>query len=43
MENYKKIIEDIYFEIKTIDDTGEIANYIPELANVSDHNTYNNN
>ena len=38
MENYKKIIEDIYFEIKTIDDTGEIANYIPELANVFDHN-----
>ncbi|MBT4414061.1 MAG: glutaminase [Polaribacter sp.] len=38
MENYKKIIEDIYFEVKTIDDTGEIANYIPELANVSDHN-----
>ena len=36
--NYKKIIEDIYIEVKTIDDTGEIANYIPELANVSDHN-----
>lgn len=38
MENYKKIIEDIYLELKNIDDTGEVANYIPELATVSPDN-----
>ena len=32
MENYKKIIEDIYFDVKSVDDVGEVANYIPELA-----------
>jgi glutaminase len=32
MENYKKIIEDIYFDVKSVDDIGEVANYIPELA-----------
>ena len=38
MENYKKIIEDIYLELKNIDDTGKVANYIPELATVSPDN-----
>jgi glutaminase len=38
MENYKKIIEDIYLELKNVDDTGEVANYIPELATVSPDN-----
>ena len=32
MEDYKKIIEDIYFDVKSVDDVGEVANYIPELA-----------
>jgi glutaminase len=32
MENYKKIIEDIYFDVKSVDDVGEVDNYIPELA-----------
>lgn len=35
MENYKKIIEDIYSDVKNVDDIGEVANYIPELAFVS--------
>lgn len=38
MENYKKIIEGIYLDLESIDDTGEIANYIPELANVDPNN-----
>lgn len=38
MENYQKIIKQIYLDIKTVDDTGKVANYIPELANVSDSN-----
>ncbi len=38
MENYKKIIEDIYFEVKNVDDIGEVANYITELATVSPNN-----
>jgi glutaminase len=32
MENYKKIIKDIYFDVKNVDDIGEVANYISELA-----------
>lgn len=35
MQNYKKIIEDIYADVKNIDDIGKVANYIPELGNVS--------
>lgn len=35
MENYKKIIEEIYSEIITVDDIGKVANYIPELATIS--------
>jgi glutaminase len=38
MEDYKKIIEDIYFNVKSVDDLGKVANYIPELAHVSAHN-----
>ena len=32
MENYKKIIEDIYAEVENVEDIGTVANYIPELA-----------
>jgi glutaminase len=38
MENYKKIIKDIYLELKNVDDIGKIADYIPELGNVNDKN-----
>jgi glutaminase len=38
MENYKKIINDIYLEVKNVEDLGEVANYIPELAFVGDTN-----
>ncbi|TXD50999.1 MULTISPECIES: glutaminase [unclassified Polaribacter] len=38
MKNYKKIIEDIYLDLKNIDDLGKVANYIPELGNVSADN-----
>ena len=38
METYKKIIEDIYLELKKVDDIGKVANYIPELGNVNDKN-----
>jgi glutaminase len=35
MENYQKIIEDIYLDLKNIDDVGKVADYIPELGEVS--------
>jgi len=38
MENYKKIIKDIYLEVKNVDDKGKVASYIPELAFVGDTN-----
>jgi glutaminase len=38
MTNYKKIIEDIYFDLKNIEDVGKVANYIPELGDVSPDN-----
>lgn len=38
MKNYQKIIEDIYSDLKNIDDIGKVANYIPELGNVSADN-----
>jgi glutaminase len=38
MENYKKIIKDIYLEVKKMPDTGTLANYIPELALVDARN-----
>ena len=38
MNNYKKIIVEIYLDLKNIDDVGKVANYIPELGNVSADN-----
>ena len=38
MENYKKIIEDIYAEVENVEDIGTVANYIPELALVDANN-----
>jgi len=38
MEHYKKIIEDIYAEVKSVEDIGTLANYIPELALVNANN-----
>jgi glutaminase len=38
MKNYQKIIEAIYSDLNNVDDIGEVANYIPELANVSSDN-----
>ena len=36
--NYKKIIEQTYRQVKTIENKGELASYIPELANVNTSN-----
>ncbi|WP_298767067.1 glutaminase [uncultured Polaribacter sp.] len=38
MENYQKIIEDIYLNLKNVNDPGKVANYIPELGTVSADN-----
>ena len=38
MKNYQKIIEDIYVDVKNTDDSGKVANYIPELSDVSPDN-----
>jgi glutaminase len=38
MENYKKIIEDIYSDVKKVNDIGKVANYIPELAFIKANN-----
>lgn len=38
MESYKNIIEDIYLDVKNVNDIGEVANYIPELAHISPDN-----
>jgi glutaminase len=38
MDNYKKIIKEIYADLKNIEDTGKVANYIPELGNVNANN-----
>ena len=38
MEHYKKIIQDIYLDVKNTCDNGEVANYIPELAFVAPDN-----
>ncbi len=38
MEHYKKIIEDVYAEVKSVEDIGTLANYIPELALVDANN-----
>lgn len=36
--NFKEIIEEIYQKIKVVEDKGELASYIPELANVDVEN-----
>lgn len=38
MKDYQKIIEDIYSNLKNVEDPGKVANYIPELGNVSADN-----
>ena len=38
MENYKKIVERIYLDLKDSNDPGKVANYIPELEFVSPDN-----
>ena len=38
MENYKKIIKAIHSNLEKIEDTGAVANYIPELAYVDPTN-----
>ncbi|WP_299670227.1 glutaminase [uncultured Polaribacter sp.] len=38
MENYQRIIEEIYSDLKSIEDTGKVANYIPELGSISADN-----
>ncbi|MEE9408616.1 MAG: glutaminase [Polaribacter sp.] len=38
MENYSKIIEQIYSDVKNMDDIGTVASYIPELAFVDANN-----
>ncbi|PKA82013.1 L-glutaminase [Ulvibacter sp. MAR_2010_11] len=36
--NFKEIIQEIYLKIKPIEDNGQLASYIPELANVNPEN-----
>jgi len=36
--SYQKIIEEVYNKVKSIEDTGKLATYIPELANVNEDN-----
>ena len=36
--SYKKIIEEVYFDVKDIEDKGQLATYIPELAKVNPKN-----
>ena len=38
MNNYQEIIDNIYKDLKDIDDPGKVANYIPELGIVSPDN-----
>ncbi len=38
MDNYQKIINRIYSNLKNVSDTGKVANYIPELGNISPDN-----
>ncbi|WP_034258121.1 glutaminase [Altibacter lentus] len=38
MIDYKQVLEDIHTELLGIEDTGEVASYIPELASVSQDN-----
>lgn len=34
MQNYQAILDEIYTSLKDVENTGEVASYIPELANV---------
>jgi glutaminase len=36
--NYKKIIQEVYHDVESIENKGELASYIPELANVNPEN-----
>ena len=36
--NFKQIIEEVYLKVKKLDDNGQLATYIPELANVDSEN-----
>nr|WP_274704126.1 glutaminase [Polaribacter marinus] len=36
--NFKEIIQETYQKVKNIDDNGQLASYIPELANVNSDN-----
>jgi len=38
MKNYQKIIQNIFSDVKNVEDSGKVASYIPELANVSAKN-----
>ena len=38
MKNYKRIIEEVFLDVKNQEDTGKVANYIPELAFVDENN-----
>ena len=38
MENYKKIIADVYNDVKNVQDLGQTARFIPELAFVGTDN-----
>ncbi|QOD60435.1 glutaminase [Polaribacter haliotis] len=38
IKKYQKIITEIYSDIKDVEDLGKVANYIPELGNVSADN-----
>ena len=33
--NYQLLLKNIYNEVKTIENTGKVADYIPELAKVN--------
>lgn len=35
--NYKRIIQTIYAQVKEMEDTGQVASYIPELKSISPH------
>lgn len=36
--NFKEIIQEVYQKVKNVDDNGQLASYIPELANVDPEN-----
>ncbi|WP_338793176.1 glutaminase [Bernardetia sp. MNP-M8] len=36
--NFKEIIEEIYYKIKNLEDKGNVASYIPELATIDSEN-----